>query len=134
MQESYMPKHTILVVEDNPDILDSVRLLLELDGFSVIAVEDFAKALDYLAQDCPDLILTDLMTPEMTGLEFIHRVRRVSNFDPVPIIAMSAYDQTYLVAAVGAGAVTALHKPEDMDVLVQTVNQVLSAAVGVTNR
>ena len=66
------------------------------------------------------------MIPEITGLEFIHQIRRVSNHDRVPIIAMSAYDWTYLAAAVGAGAVTALHKPEDLDILVKTINQVLA--------
>ena|SRR5215216_4683866 len=123
----YMSKGTVLVIEDNRDILDAVRLLLEQEGFEVITAEDCSKALDYLAQQSPDLILTDLMMPEMTGLELIHRLRRVSNFDRIPIIAMSAYNPTYLAAAVGAGAETALHKPEDLDALIKTVNQVLAS-------
>jgi len=122
-----MSKGTVLVIEDNRDILDAVRLLLEQEGFEVITAEDCSKALDYLAQQSPDLILTDLMMPEMTGLELIHRLRRVSNFDRIPIIAMSAYNPTYLAAAVGAGAETALHKPEDLDALIKTVNQVLAS-------
>ena len=121
-----MSKGTVLVIEDNQDILDLVRLLLEQGEFEVVTAKDCSKALDYLARQSPDLILTDLMMPEMTGLELIHQLRRVSNFDLIPIIAMSAYDPTYLAAAVGAGAETALHKPEDMDALVKTVNQVLA--------
>src|SRR5215216_3768947 len=122
----YMSKGTVLVIEDNRDILDAVRLLLEQEGFEVITAKDCSKALNYLAQQSPDLILTDLLMPEMTGLELIRRLRRVSSFDLIPIIVMSASDRTYLAAAVGAGAETALHKPEDMDALVKTVNQVLA--------
>ena len=120
-----MPKYTVLVVEDNQDILDSVRLLLEYEGYEVVAAENCSKGLAYLARGRPDVILTDLMMPEMTGLEFIHHIRRISNYDGIPIIAMSAYDKSYLASAVVAGAETTLHKPEDMDVLVQTVNEVL---------
>ena len=121
-----MSKGRVLVIEDNRDIRESVHLLLEQDGFEVITAKDCSEAFNYLAKQSPDLILTDLMMPEMTGLELIHRLRRVSNFDRIPIIAMSAYDPTYLAAAVGAGAETALHKPEDMDSLVKTVNEVLA--------
>jgi CheY-like chemotaxis protein len=121
-----MSPATVLVIEDNLDILETVSALLERGGFKVVTAVDCAKATDYLSQNRPDVILTDLMTPEMNGLEFIHHVRRISNLDRVPIVAMSAYDQTYLAAAVGAGAVTALHKPEDLDVLVSTIKQVLA--------
>jgi CheY-like chemotaxis protein len=121
-----MSKGTILVVEDNPDILDTVRLLLEQEGFEVIMAEDCSEALNFLARQRPDLILTDLMMPEMTGLELIHHLSSVSDFDSIPIIAMSAYDPMYLAAAVGAGAETALQKPEGLDALVKTVNEVLA--------
>jgi Response regulator containing CheY-like receiver, AAA-type ATPase, and DNA-binding domains len=121
-----MLRATILVVDDNRDILNMVRLLLENEDFKVVTAEDCVTALNYLTQYSPDLILTDLMIPEMTGLEFIHRIRRICNYDRVPIIAMSAYDQTYLAAAIKAGAVTALHKPEDIDILVKTVKAVLA--------
>ena len=121
-----MPKSTILVIEDNLDILETLRLLLEHEGFKVIKAENCLKGLECLSRHRPDLILTDLMTPEMNGLEFIHRLRRKSDFDPIPIIAISAYDHTYLAAAIVAGAETALHKPEDLDMLVDTIREVLA--------
>ena len=61
----------------------------------------------------------------MTGLEFIHKVRRVMNYDFIPVVAMSAFDHKYLAAASQAGAAKILHKPEDLDLLVPTVNQLL---------
>lgn len=121
-----MSKGRVLIIEDNPDILEAMRVLLEQDDFTVITAENCLTAIDDIAFYQPDVILTDLMLPEMTGLEFIRLVRRVANYDHIPIVAISAYDQTYLVAAVAAGAESALHKPEDLDTLVKTVNQALA--------
>jgi two-component system, sensor histidine kinase and response regulator len=121
-----MSKASVLIIEDNRDILETVKAMLERDGYEVIGAEDCSTAFDYLAQNRPDLIITDLMIPEVTGLEFIHQIKRISKIDRIPIIAMSAYDRTYLAAAIGAGAVGALHKPEDLDILVQTVNEILA--------
>ena len=120
-----MSKGTVLIVEDNRDIREAVRVMLEEAGFTVVAKADCASAFNYLVLNQPDVILTDLMMAEMTGLEFIHQVRRITNYDRIPIIAMSAYDKTYLAAAVVAGAITALHKPEDLDILVDTIKGVL---------
>jgi CheY-like chemotaxis protein len=128
-----MPKGTVLIIEDNQDILDVVRSMLEAEGFTVIAREDCVTALSYLTVGRPDVILTDLMMAEMTGLEFIHLVRRITNYDRIPIIAMSAYDKTYLAAAIVAGAITALHKPEDLDILVDTVKSVLPPKASAPN-
>lgn len=120
-----MGRGSILVVEDTPDILDVVCLLLEQEGYLVYKAECCALAFDILANHEVDLIITDLMLPEMTGLEFIHKVRRVMNYDFIPVVAMSAFDQKYLAAAAQAGAAKILHKPEDLDLLVPTVNQLL---------
>lgn len=118
-----MSKGTVLVIEDNLDILKSIRLLLEQDNFTVITAENCSTGIDAIALYKPDVILTDLMLPEMSGLEFIRSIREVASYDHIPIVAITAYDQTYLVAAVAAGAESALHKPEDWDILVKTVNQ-----------
>ena len=123
-----MTKGTVLLIEDNKDILDATRLMLELEGFTVLTAENGFRALERLTRHRPDLILTDLIMPEMAGVEFIHEVRRIHNYDTIPIIAISAYDKTYLAAAIIAGAITALHKPEDMDILVDTVKEVLPKA------
>jgi CheY-like chemotaxis protein len=61
----------------------------------------------------------------MTGLEFIRQLRRTAGYTDVPIIAMSAYDKSYLAAAVLAGANAALHKPEDLDNLVEIIEETL---------
>jgi two-component system response regulator RegX3 len=125
-----MSKSTVLIVEDNDDIRIPLALTLKNEGFEVFAAEDCNSAFEVLASQHPDLILTDLLMPEMTGLEFIRQLRRTSGYTEIPIIAMSAYDNTYLAAAVLAGANAALHKPEDMDKLVDTVKEILGRANG----
>ena len=121
-----MSEPTVLVIDDNRDILELVRLQLEADGFKVVTLEDCSLALDYLTANNADVIVTDLMIPDITGLEFIHQLRRVSNYDRIAIIAMSAYDKTYLAAAVMAGAVDALHKPEELHKLTGEIRQALA--------
>jgi CheY-like chemotaxis protein len=116
---------SVLVVEDNHDTLHMICLLLESEGFKSVAADNCVKALSYLDEHEPDVILVDLMLPEMTGLEFIRHVRRIANHDLTPIIAISAFDQRYLAAAIMAGADAALHKPEDIERLTQTINDVL---------
>jgi len=128
-----MREAAILVVEDTPDILDVVCLLLEQEGYRVYKAECCDAAFDVLANHQIQLIITDLMLPGMTGLEFIHKVRRVANYDLIPVVAMSAFDQKYLAAAAQAGAIRILHKPEDLDLLVATVNQLMQERTGRSN-
>jgi CheY-like chemotaxis protein len=122
---SIMGQGSILIVEDTPDILEVVGMLLEQEGYAVYKAESCALAFDILSKNHVDLIITDLMLPGMTGLEFIHKVRRVVNYDLIPVVAMSAFDHKYLTAAAQAGAARILHKPEDLDQLVPTVNQLM---------
>ncbi len=129
-----MRKAAILVVEDTPDILDVVCLLLEQEGYAVYRAECCDSAFDVLVNQQVHLIITDLMLPGMTGLEFIHKVRRVANYDLIPVVAMSAFDHKYLAAAEQAGAIRILHKPEDLDLLVTTVNQLLQERAGQSNQ
>jgi two-component system phosphate regulon response regulator PhoB len=124
-----MNNQQILIAEDSPDIREYLRSLLEQEGFEVIEAEDCLTAYDHLVSYHPDLILADLMMPEMTGLEFIRWVRRTSDIADIPIVAMSAYDKNYLAAALAAGADAVLHKPEDLANLVETINKVTRGKV-----
>jgi CheY-like chemotaxis protein len=125
-----MGKRSVLIIEDNGDIRVPLSIMLKNEGFDVFAAEDCNAAFECLASEQPDLILTDLLMPEMTGLEFIRQIRRTSGLIDIPIIAMSAYDPSYLAAAVLAGANAGLHKPEGLDKLVETIKEVLTNTNG----
>src|SRR3990172_9170536 len=77
----------VLVVDDEPKIVEMVRLYLERDGHSVLVARDGPSALDVFRRDRPDLVVLDLMLPGIDGLEVCRTIRRESN---VPIVMLTA--------------------------------------------
>lgn len=85
--------HRILLVEDNQDIREALRLWLELDGFDVQEAVDGVDALAALeAQPLPDLILLDMLMPRMNGWEFVSEIRKDLGKPAakIPIVAITA--------------------------------------------
>src|SRR5437667_9411269 len=109
-----MAKALILVAEDDDDTRNIVRQLLESDGFEVVAAEDLILAYGLLTINHPDLILADIMMPELDGIGFIRWVRNNPEFADIPIIAMTAYDEHYLEEAKAAGATMTIRKPTEI--------------------
>ena len=83
-----MPK-TILVVEDEPTLRETLAEALEADGFRAIQAGDGRAALERFRDDAPDLVLLDLMLPELSGLEVTRQIRAESS---VPIVMLTARD------------------------------------------
>lgn len=106
-----MEKNVILVVDDDLDTLYAIRKLLEHDGFDVLAAEDPILAYRLIQMRKPDLILVDIMMPELDGIGFIKWVRNNVNASDIPVVAMTAYDESYLKQAIDAGAILTLRKP-----------------------
>jgi len=77
----------VLVVDDEPKIVDLVKLYLERDGFQVLTARDGHAALAAVRDEQPDLIVLDLMLPGIDGVEVCRRIRRESN---VPVIMLTA--------------------------------------------
>ena len=84
-----MARGTILVVDDEKKMVDLVRAYLERDGYQVVEAADGRQALDVFHRTSPDLIILDLMLPEIDGLEVCREIRRASD---VPIIMLTARD------------------------------------------
>ena len=123
-----MKQPLVLIVDDNLDILDTFRRLLEAEGFNVIIAGSASTGYEQLARHQPHLILTDLGMPEMTGIEFILWVRRTAEFMSMPIIALTAFDREYLKAAISAGANASFHKLDDFGKLVKMIHELLLEA------
>lgn len=81
---------TIMVVDDNPDIITIVRTILEGKGFNVLSASSGAECLETLKSQKPDLIVLDIMMPEMDGLEVLTRLKAMSEFSNVPIVLLTA--------------------------------------------
>jgi two-component system KDP operon response regulator KdpE len=81
---------SVLVVDDEPRLVDVVRMNLEVEGYRVLEANDGLEALARLKQDLPDLVVLDVMLPEMDGFETLRRVREVSN---VPVIMLTVRNE-----------------------------------------
>jgi two-component system response regulator VicR len=69
-------KTIILVIDDNPELVDGVKLSLEMEGYQVLAAANGQEALGILERITPDLMLADIMMPEMDGYELYERVHQ----------------------------------------------------------
>ncbi len=92
MIASHIParKSTIMVVDDNPDIVTIVKTLLEVKGYKVQSAYSGQEALNLLAKQKPDLIILDIMMPQMDGLEVLTSLKGDSNTRPIPVILLTA--------------------------------------------
>lgn len=106
--------HKILVVEDNPQNMKLVMMMLRPHGYSLIGASDGEEALGMAEREKPDLIIMDIQLPGIDGLEVTRRLRQLPLFQHVPIIAVTAYamkgDEEKILAA---GCDAYLSKPVD---------------------
>lgn len=116
----------ILVVDDDPDILQFVRLNLELDGFRVETASGGREALERANANPPDLMLLDIMMPEIDGLTVLKRLRSDPPTGSVPVIMLTARSLAEdRVKGLDLGADDYITKPFDLDELVARVRTVL---------
>ncbi|MCW2966468.1 MAG: Response regulator MprA [Solirubrobacteraceae bacterium] len=114
----------ILLVDDDPAILDSLRRGLELEGFATLLAPDGSTALASIAGDRPDAVVLDVGLPDINGRTVAARLR--AGGLPVPILILSALDQVdERVAGLEAGADDYLVKPFAMDELVARLRALL---------
>jgi DNA-binding response OmpR family regulator len=113
----------ILVIDDDSAVTDLLSVLLRSQGFDVTATNSSSDGLGYIRDDQPDLIILDLMMPEIDGWEVCRSVR---TFSQVPIIVLSALNDPSMVASVlDAGADDYLTKPTPSRVLVAHINRLI---------
>ncbi|MCK6546599.1 diguanylate cyclase [Myxococcota bacterium] len=109
---------TVLIVDDEPDVLDSLRMILELEGFDVRPALDADEALDEL--DGADLVLTDMSMPGATGLELLEEIRRRKPHLPIAMMTAHASVDVAL-KAMQAGAYDYLLKPYQAEEIILKV-------------
>nr|WP_242593275.1 response regulator [Corallococcus exiguus] len=115
----------VLVVDDDPDILEALSEILEAEGFEIRRARNGKEALERLEPDPPHLILLDLMMPVMDGWEFAQRMRQKPAFAGIPIIVLSA-DRNVGSKAKDIGAMGHLAKPFELNDLLSMVRQSLN--------
>jgi len=115
----------ILVLDDEPDMVENCRRILSRDGHECLTTTSAEEALRMIESAPPDLVLTDLRMPSMDGLEMLSRVRELSPHTPVVMLTAFATVES-AVAAVKAGAFDYLPKPFTLDQLRVTIERALT--------
>lgn len=117
---------TILLVDDEPDILEIVGYNLSAEGYDVITAEDGVEAIKLAKKKKPQLIILDVMMPEMDGIEACEQIRKIPELADTIITFLTARGEDYSqMAGFDAGADDYITKPIKPKVLVSKVNALL---------
>ena len=119
-----MPK--IALVDDDRNILTSVSMTLEAEGFEVLRAMDGVEAISLAEAESPDLIILDVMMPRMDGLEACRRIRARPALKSIPIVMLTARgEESDQVSGLDVGADIYLTKPISIPVFIETVKRYL---------
>ncbi|CAN5406242.1 sigma-54 dependent transcriptional regulator [soil metagenome] len=118
-------KARVLGVDDEPGARSAMQGLLESEGYSVETAENGVAALVVVEEHAPDVVVTDLQMPEMSGMELLQRLRTTHRDLPI-IVATSVTELGSAIAALRAGAEDYLTKPIDFEALTLVIERVLA--------
>lgn len=90
-----MAKKTIMIIDDQPEILELVSFTLQKEGYDIIPVEDAEKALQELKEKDVDMFIVDIMLPNMDGFEFVRTIRGTDKHKLTPVIFLSAKGEEF---------------------------------------
>src|SRR5687767_3275720 len=117
---------TILLVDDEPDILEILSYNLKKENYRVFTAENGKKALEVARKETPDLIILDVMMPEMDGIETCTELRKLPKLKNALIAFLTARNEDYTqIAGFDAGADDYIQKPIKPKVLVSRVKALL---------
>ena len=116
-------QYKILIVDDDENICELLRLYLEKDGFDTIVANDGEQAVDFAAKYSPDLILLDIMLPKLDGSQVCREIRKTSD---TPIIMLTAKGETFdKILGLELGADDYVSKPFDTKEVIARIKAVL---------
>jgi len=119
----------LLLIDDDPNLILLVRDYLEFRGYQVFTAENGLEALDILEQDIPDMIICDVMMPEMDGYTFVGQIRNNPRTDSIPVMFLSAFGQSQdRVKGLNMGGDVYMVKPFEPEELVAQVKSTLKLA------
>lgn len=120
------PQKKILIVDDEPDILEFLQYNLKKEGYSVVTAGDGRQAIETAEVENPNLIILDIMMPEMDGVETCRILRSKKEFAETPIAFLTARDEDFSqIAALDSGGDDYITKPIKPRVLISRIQALL---------
>lgn len=116
----------ILVVEDDFDTRYMLSLILKSEGYEVITAADGEGALAVVFDQRPDLVITDISMPCLNGIELTRSLRRKAETAGLPILAITAFGETTINAALDAGASACARKPVRMSEFLPMIKDLIA--------
>lgn len=125
-----MTQKTVLIIEDEEDAAELFSEMMRVSGFRVLTTSKSKPAISMMNEDKPDLVLLDIMMPEVSGLDILRQMRRDSNLSEVPVIVLTAKSMPAdIKKGMEAGASTYLTKPVGFQELKDAVERTLGTTV-----
>lgn len=125
----------ILIVEDNIEVLESTAELLELEGFKITTATNGKEGLDQIIRDIPDVIICDIVMPEMDGLELLEELDKRPEFSTILFIFFSAKSEKGDIRnGIDMGADDYLTKPFELEDLLQSIENSLQKRKNLVKR
>ena len=115
----------ILAVDDLPDNLFLLQTILEAEGYEVDVAEHGRVALAKIQSLPPDLVLLDVMMPDLNGLEVTKAIRENENLRSLPIVLITAHEDAIMTQGLDVGANEFIRKPIDFEHLLTTIRTCL---------
>ncbi|MEW6404736.1 MAG: response regulator [Chloroflexota bacterium] len=120
---------TVMIIEDEPDAAEMFAEMMRVNGFRVVKMFSSAPAIPMLVKEIPDVVILDVMMPDISGLEVLRYMRREPTLSGIPVIVVSAKSMPGdIKTGLEAGASLYLTKPVGFLDLKQAVDQVLHGA------
>jgi two-component system phosphate regulon response regulator PhoB len=120
---------TVMIIEDEPDAAEMFAEMMRVNGFRVVKMFSSAPAIPMLNQEKPDVVILDVMMPDISGLEVLRYIRREPELSSIPVIVISAKSMpSDIKNGLEAGADLYLTKPVGFIDLKQAVDQVIQGA------
>ena len=117
---------TITIVEDEPFIIEALTFLLEREGYLVESVSDGALAIDFIIKTSPNLVILDIMLPNVSGMKILEDIRATASISGLPVLMLTAKGQKKdRQASEDAGASQFMTKPFENASLIKNVKAML---------
>ena len=121
-------KKSVVIIEDEPFIIEALTFLLENEGLDVRSISDGANAIDFIIKSKPNLVILDIMLPNVSGMKILEDIRKMNEISHLPVLMLTAKGQKKdRRAAEEAGVSKFMTKPFDNQELIEHVKLMIKS-------